>query len=216
MGETDGWSIIHEERRALAEDLAPLEEARWETPSLCAGWSVQQVVGHLTAIAKLTPTKFWLSLARAGFSMNRQTAKGMAVEARGTPAEVLTRFRQQLTATGHPPGPREAMVGEAVVHAEDIRRPLGIMHRYPPNVLVALAEFYSRYDLPSQTQSAKARIVRLNIRGLSMVATDIDWRTGEGPEVSGPILSLLLTITGRRAALDDLSGEGLTTLRTRV
>jgi hypothetical protein len=37
-----------------------------------------------------------------------------------------------------------------------------------------------------------------------------------GPEVTGPLASIILAITGRPAALDDLSGEGLDTLRARV
>jgi hypothetical protein len=33
--------------------------------------------------------------------------------------------------------------------------------------------------------------------------------------VRGPLLSLVLAMTGRRDALDDLSGDGLETLRAR-
>jgi hypothetical protein len=53
------------------------------------------------------------------------------------------------------------------------------------------------------------------IAGLTLRATDADWRTGAGPEVSGPLLSLVLAMTGRAAALADLSGDGLATLRSR-
>jgi hypothetical protein len=38
---------------------------------------------------------------------------------------------------------------------------------------------------------------------------------GSGPEVSGPMVSLTLAMTGRTVALDDLSGNGLATLRSR-
>jgi hypothetical protein len=54
------------------------------------------------------------------------------------------------------------------------------------------------------------------IAGLSLRANDVDWATGTGPEVSGPALSLVLAIVGRKAALDDLSGEGLDTLKSRM
>jgi hypothetical protein len=47
-------------------------------------------------------------------------------------------------------------------------------------------------------------------------ATDVDWAAGDGPEVRGPIASLILGITGRKPALADLSGDGLETLSARV
>jgi hypothetical protein len=46
-------------------------------------------------------------------------------------------------------------------------------------------------------------------------ATDAGWNHGDGPAVEGPILDLLLAMTGRTAALDSLSGEGVSTLRSR-
>jgi hypothetical protein len=52
--------------------------------------------------------------------------------------------------------------------------------------------------------------------GLALRATDIDWAVGSGPEVSGPALSLIMAITGRAAALDGLSGDGVATLKGRM
>jgi hypothetical protein len=52
--------------------------------------------------------------------------------------------------------------------------------------------------------------------GLTLRATDVDWSAGTGPEVSGPLTSIILAITGRRAGLTDLSGDGLATLTARV
>jgi hypothetical protein len=52
------------------------------------------------------------------------------------------------------------------------------------------------------------------IAGLSLRATDADWRHGTGPEVSGPMLALLMDMTGRKAATGDLTGDGVATART--
>jgi hypothetical protein len=54
------------------------------------------------------------------------------------------------------------------------------------------------------------------VAGLTLRASDADWSHGTGPEVSGPILSLVMAMTGRKAAIDDLSGEGVATLRSRA
>jgi len=53
------------------------------------------------------------------------------------------------------------------------------------------------------------------IAGLTLKATDADWTHGAGPLVEGPAVSLLMAMTGRKAHLDDLQGDGLATLRSR-
>ena len=45
-----------------------------------------------------------------------------------------------------------------------------------------------------------------------LTAADTDVSLGQGPEVRGPALSLLLAVSGRRAALADLDGPGVTDL----
>jgi hypothetical protein len=52
--------------------------------------------------------------------------------------------------------------------------------------------------------------------GLNLVASDVEWAAGDGPEVKGPLIAIVLAITGRRADLDDLSGPGVETLRSRL
>jgi len=112
-----------------------------------------------------------------------------------------------LTSVKHPPGPADTWLGETIVHAEDIRRPLGIGHQYPTEAVVQVASFYQGSNL---LIGSKKRI-----EGLTLRATDAEWSHGTGPEVSGPILSLVMAMTGRKAALDDLTGDGVATLRSR-
>ena len=54
------------------------------------------------------------------------------------------------------------------------------------------------------------------LAGLRFAADDLDWAHGQGPTVAGRAEALLLAITGRTAALDHLSGDGLPTLRDRL
>jgi uncharacterized protein (TIGR03083 family) len=201
------WPLIHTEREALAQDLSSLDDAQWSTRSLCAGWTVRDVLGHMTATARMTPARFFTGLAAAGFRFDAMTAKDISRETARTPAEQLAEFRRLAGATTHPPGPVEAMLGEAVVHGEDIRRPLGITRAYPAQAVTRVADFFKGSNL---LLGCKRRIA-----GLTLRATDADWTWGSGPEVSGPILSLTLAMTGRAAALEDLSGRGLATLRSR-
>jgi uncharacterized protein (TIGR03083 family) len=207
MAAASPWPLIHTERRALAGDLAGLDDAKWVTTSLCAQWSVQDVLGHMIATAKMTPPKFFAALAGSGFRFNAMTAKGISRQRAATPADELAEFRRIIPATTHPPGPVEAMLGEAIIHSEDIRRPLGITRDYPITAVIRVADFFTGSNL---LLGSKKRIAGIRLR-----AADADWATGSGPDVSGPALSLVLAMTGRAAALDDLSGAGLAVLRTR-
>jgi len=49
-----------------------------------------------------------------------------------------------------------------------------------------------------------------------LVATDTDWSSGSGPEVCGPMLSLVQAMTGRAAALSDLTGDGVPMLKSKM
>ena len=208
MAASSPWPLIHGEREALVDDLASLTDGQWATPSLCPGWSVRDVLGHIIATAKMKQSGFLPALARAGFRFNDMSNNLIAAEATVAPADGLAELRRHLTDTTHPPGPVETMLGEAVVHGEDIRRPLGIKRAYPPGAVTRSADFFRRSNL---LIGSKRRIAGLRLR-----ADDLEWAAGSGPEVTGPALSLLMAMTGRAAALDDLSGEGVATLRSRM
>ena len=207
MPSVDVWPVVHNERTALAEDLTPLSEDQWTTPSLCSGWTVQDVVAHMTATAKITPASFFPKFLGSGFSLGRMQSKDIAVERGGSASEALSRFEAVIESEKRPPGPKETMLGETIIHSEDIRRALGVPHQYPSDAVEAVADFYQGSNLILGTKR--------RIAGLSLRATDTNWSHGSGPEVSGPMLSLLMAMTGRTRALDDLSGDGVATLRER-
>ena len=207
MDKNDIWPVIRAERTALAGDLETLSDEQWSSASLCDRWPVRDVVAHMTATARITPPVFFAKLAGSGFSLTRLQDKDIAVERGATPADTLARFEAIETSVKHPPGPADTWLGETIVHAEDIRRPLGIHHDYPPGAVARTADFFSGSNL---IIGAKRRI-----DGLALRATDADWSHGSGPEVSGPLLSLVMAMTGRKAALSDLSGDGVATLTAR-
>jgi len=202
------WPVIHAEREALVADLAPLTDEQWATPSLAADWTVRDVLAHMTATAKMTPGRFIGKFIGSGFRFHTMSAKDVAAERGDSGRAVLAAFTAQLKATTHPPGPIQAMIGEVVVHGEDIRRALGISHRYSDEALTGSADFYRKSNL---LIGAKRRA-----EGLTLRASDVAWSAGDGPEVTGPLASIILAITGRRAGLADLSGAGLPTLTQRV
>jgi uncharacterized protein (TIGR03083 family) len=207
MGEMDIWPVIWAERKALAADLRTLDEDRWSMPSLCSQWTVRDVVAHMTATAKITPVAFFPKLLLSGFSLTRLQAKDISTERGGSPADTLAGFEAVTTSVRHPPGPAETMLGETIVHAEDIRSPLAIHHDYPTDAVARAADFFAGSNL---IIGAKRRIA-----GLTLRATDADWSHGSGPEVSGPVLALVMAMTGRKTAAGKLTGQGVPTLQAR-
>ena len=208
MARPSPWPTIHVERKALAADLEGLTDEQWSTPSLCGGWTVRQVLGHMASAAAMTPPKFFLKLIGSGFRFNAYAEKEIARECEGTPDDTLARFKARADWSKHPPGPVDTWLGETIVHSEDIRRPLGISHAYPVDAVTRVADFYRGSNL---LIGGKKRAAALTLR-----ASDSDWSAGSGPEVAGPALSIVMAITGRPAHLDDLSGEGVETLRQRM
>jgi uncharacterized protein (TIGR03083 family) len=207
MGKVDVWPTIEAERKSLANDLESLDQDQWTTTSLCSRWTVRDVVAHMTATAKITPPAFFGKMLASGFSLTTLQDKDIAVEKGGSPADALARFEAVETSRKHPPGPLDTWLGEAIVHAEDIRRPLGIGHDYPMDAVVQVADFYKSSNLIIGTKR--------RIEGLTLQATDANWSHGTGPQVSGPMIALLMAMTGRKAVAEELSGDGVATLRAR-
>jgi uncharacterized protein (TIGR03083 family) len=204
---SDIWRLIHAERADLADTLEGLSAQQWRSDSWCEGWDVRKVVGHVVAASEQTFANFYKELAGAGFKFNVFADRGATKVAQASTDQLVTRLRARTTTTNHPPAPVLAMLGEIVVHGDDIRRPLGLQHSSPEAALVAVANGWKKSNL---LIGAKRRIT-----GLSLVSTDVSWRHGDGPLVEGPLQSLVLAMTGRRQALGDLSGDGVAILAQR-
>ena len=203
----DVWATIAAERGALADDLADLTPAQWDTSSLCTGWTVRDIVAHLSATASLNPAKFFLGIAKAGFNFDKFANNQIARHRGPDAAATLAEFRELQDSTTAPPGPKTSWLGEVVIHGADVRRPLGISHDYPMDAVRQVIDFYKGSNMLIGSKN--------RIAGLALSATDDDWQHGQGEQVEGPLLSLLLAATGRQAGCDDLTGPGVPTLRSR-
>ena len=207
MKSAEIWKYVHAERAALVETWAGLSPEQWAHESGCEGWSVQTVAGHLLAAAEQTPANFFKEFAQAGFKFPIFADRAARRFAALGPEELTRRLSLRTTTTNSPPGPTITWLGETIVHGDDIRRPLGLEHRPPDAALVAIADNYKGSNL---LIGAKRRI-----EGLRLRATDVGWTTGDGPEVTGPLLGLVAAMTGRKAAHLALAGEGLTVIAAR-
>ncbi len=201
------WAAAHEERAALADDLAELDETQWAQPSLCGRWSIEEVVAHLGAAASTGRARWLVSMIGARFHADVHNARRLAEHLGHTPTETLQRFRTVVDSTTAPTGHTAAWLGEVVVHAQDIRRPLGLPGRPPVPVVTEVARFYAARDFAVNSRTAA--------RGLRLQASDGPFATGEGPLVSGTTLALTMAMAGRAVFCDDLTGPGVDVLRER-
>lgn len=207
LARADLWRAAHAERAALADDLEAVDERQWAQPSLCGAWTVEEVVAHLTAAASIGRLRWTASVAGARFDFDVHNARRLAEHRGATPAETLARFRRVVASTTAASGHTAAWLGEVVVHAQDVRRPLGIARSPAVGAVTEVARFYAGRDFTVASRSAAA--------GLRLEATDGPFATGAGPLVSGTTLALTMAMAGRRAYCDDLAGPGVAVLRDR-
>jgi uncharacterized protein (TIGR03083 family) len=204
----DTWQMIKAERAAQADALAALPAADWDKTSLCTDWTVRDVVAHMIDTATVTPPAFLMKFTGSGFRFPVMVRKNIAAIQDGRSDEQLVElFRSRVDARTAPPGPAMSWLGETVVHGEDVFRAVGGYRDHPAEHLVALADFYKNSNalIGSKTR----------VDGVTLRATDTDWKHGTGPEVSGPMIALVMAMTGRKPALADLSGEGVDVLSSR-
>lgn len=199
------WTMVHAERAALIDDLAGLDAARWQQQSLCEYWSIHDVLAHLVDNARTTRLGFMAGLARVRCDFHRLNERGVERERRATPVQTLERFRQVAGRTSTPPANVDSRLVEEIVHGEDIRRPLALTRCYPQDGVIRALRYQAR--TPESFGGGKGLVSQIR-----MTATDVDLSIGSGPEVTGTALSLLLVISGRQVALNDLDGPGTSAL----
>lgn len=200
--------LARDERADFAALLATLSPQQWEEPTLCAGWRVRDVVAHVISYDELDGRDLLRRLADARFVPARANAAGLAEYNTRGPEELVALLRDHLEPHGLPAGfgGMIALV-DCLIHQQDIRRPLGMPREIPEQRLV-----------PALRCALIAPVIRgyWRIRGVRVVATDVDFAAGRGPEVRGPGEALLMVIAGRRGVVGELSGPGQPKLANRI
>lgn len=208
---SDCFPLIAAERVRLADALDALGPPDWESPSLCAGWSVHMVAAHLNVPWSLSLPKVLIAVARArnldrGFDrVTRELA------ARLDPAACVDGLRAHADSRFTPPGAGpEAPLTDVIVHGADMLHPLGRSVDVAPDALAASLAWLSR-------GRAKGFVAAGRVDGLSFEATDLGVRYGTGPSVvQGPASALCGALCGRAAMVGQLSGDGARLLAARL
>ena len=206
MNDDELWTAIDTQRLRTIDLLDGLAPGEWDRPSLCDGWTVREVAAHLT-LQQMTLGRALLAALRHPGGLNHVINASARDRATLPTDRIIAEIRGMIGSRRHNVGvtPLETLI-DIVVHGQDMAIPLGRPLEVAPGVAATAAArvWASRND---RRKSGVFR--RLPYDGHRLVATDTDWSAGEGPEIRGPALALLLLLTGRPAMLDQLTGHGL-------
>jgi uncharacterized protein (TIGR03083 family) len=199
-------SMAQAERADLADFLTTLTPQDWQAPSLCSKWTVKDVVAHVVSYEDLGALGLLERFVKGRIVRANQV--GVDEFAALSPDQLLAFLRDHLQPRGLTArfGGMIALV-DGTIHHQDIRRSLGRPRSVPADRLERVLDL-----VPGNPRLGAGR----RIRGLRLRASDVDWTHGDGPEVTGPGEALLMAMTGRRAALADLTGPGHATLAARL
>ncbi|GAA2072384.1 maleylpyruvate isomerase family mycothiol-dependent enzyme [Actinomadura alba] len=204
------YEIIANERRALADVLDELTPEQARKPSLCTGWSVQDVAAHLVMPLETGPPALALALLTARGDFDRANRRLTARHSARPLTELAGSLRRNAEHRFKLPGMGpEAPLTDLLVHGQDIRRPLGIDREFSEERITLSLRFLTE-------TRARGFVTSGRLHGLAFDATDLDWSHGEGALVRGPAEALLLSICGRPAGLAELRGDGTAVLRARL
>ncbi|MEU4620815.1 maleylpyruvate isomerase family mycothiol-dependent enzyme [Actinoplanes sp. NPDC023801] len=203
----DVFRLATENRLMIAGFLEGLDDRAWATATLCEGWTVHHMAAHLVQPMLIGFGRFFLASFRYRGDTARTVDHFTRRLARKSRGELITLLREHAHDRVDPP--RVGPIGpfaETCVHLRDIARPLGL------SIDVPAAHWRILLDHLVAPSATPALCPPGRLDGLRLAATDIEWAAGSGALVTGPAEALGMAITGRRAALADLSGPGVARL----
>jgi uncharacterized protein (TIGR03083 family) len=212
---TELSDLIRTERFAFADFLASLSPAELATPSLCGAWTVQEVGAHLASASGLELRALLAELVRSGFRINHASAALAVRWSQRGPEEIVRQLRVNAETDARPPGvPEVAALVDAVVHAIDVRRPLGKPREIPGEAFRRVADFGVTMRWP--TTISVGGNARKRLAGVRLVADGYDWAYGDGLEVRAPGEAVLRLLNGRPVERAELTGAGADLLGSRL
>ena len=187
---------------ALAGLLDGISGAQWDTPSLCEGWRVREVIAHMTMAARYSEDEFMAELRRCDFDFGRLSNE-LASRDAGLPAgELVASLRADVMHHWTPPGGGyHGALNHVVIHGLDVTVPLGVPRRPPDETM--------RVVLDDLTEGGVHAHFGTGIDGRSLQATDLDWSYGSGPALRGAAADLALVMCGRTVPAGRLEGKPL-------
>ena len=207
----DVFALVSDNRRRAAALFEGLVEAQWRAPSLCAGWTVRDVAGHLVVPFEVSTPSLLLEILRGRGSVARAMDRVSRRAARAPTEHFAASLREHADVRFTPPGlGPEAPLADTSIHLSDVARPLGL------DAAVPATSWRIVLDFLASSSARRAFVPAGHADGLTWTTTDQAWTSGDGPEIRGRSEAVALALTGRSVVLDELEGPGVDVLRARV
>ncbi|UFS96497.1 maleylpyruvate isomerase family mycothiol-dependent enzyme [Nocardia huaxiensis] len=210
MDAEDCWKVIEQQRLAIADMLADISAEEWQLPSLCTGWRVRDVATHVALVPGDLPMSIMVGTAvRARGNYNRMIDILVRRFADAPGFDPVATLRRDAASRKLPKLTNYRNIHfDTMVHAQDMAIPLGRSITVSPEAASVAATRAAEVGWPVWDKH--------RLDGLHLVATDSTWEHGAGAEIRGPILALLLLITGRPVALERVDGPGVDIMAARM
>jgi len=200
--ETQLQPAVAAEFLALADALAAAPEGQWDTPSLCEGWRVREVIAHMTMAARYSDDAFMALMRDYNFDFTKLSNEIARRDAELPTDELLANLRSEVMHHWAPPGGGyRGALNHVVIHGLDATGPLGISRPGPEENI--------RIILDDLTRGGVHTNFGTDIQGRRLVATDLDWSYGSGAELRGTSEDIVLAICGRTVPAGKLEGDAL-------
>jgi uncharacterized protein (TIGR03083 family) len=194
--------VVETTYSALADVLDRLPASGWDTPSLCEGWRVREVVAHLTMPARYDEESFMAELRADGFDFTKLSNRIASRDAAVPAEELVANLRSDVLHRWTPPGGGyHGALNHVVIHGLDVTVPLGQPRTASDHAL--------RVVLDDLTAGGGHEHFGVAIEERTLRATDLDWSHGSGPELTGTAEDLALAMCGRTVPPGRLHGDPL-------
>jgi uncharacterized protein (TIGR03083 family) len=199
MPENEIKAAVAAERRSQVAMYSSLSAEDWDSPSLCAGWRVREVLAHVTMPFRYSLPRVAWEVAKARGSFDRMADRRARIDARElSTAQLWESLRDNVEHPWSPPGggPLGALSHD-VIHGLDVstalRRDGAASVERVGMVLAGL-------------RPRQVAFFGVDLDGVELRADDCDWSYGSGEPVHGRAQDLLLLLCGRRVPAGRLSG----------
>jgi uncharacterized protein (TIGR03083 family) len=198
--------LISAERQELTDVLGGLSAEQWRSPSLCAGWTTAHVVAHLTMPFRITEEEFGRGMAEYGGDFTKFSDAVAERDSELPQAELVGVFRDNIDNPWAPPGGgQQGAMSHDLIHGLDITWPLSITYPIPDQAMATV--------LGLAAGQGGQNAFGVDLGGIELRASDLDWSSGSGAEATGPCRDLLLLLARRSLAHDAVTGPGAQRLR---
>lgn len=197
------WTRAAEARNAFADMIESLTPEQMQLTSLCPAWNAHGVLAHLVTFAEIKLPNLFGNLIRARFDFDKAAIAMAEKRQERSVEDLVASLRANATRSAPMPGfPEELTLGDAMIHTQDVRRPLGLGHEFSEEQLRTTLDFLTTH------KHSRTLVGKPKADDVRLVATDLDWSHGEGAEITGPAEALMMGFA-KRPVLDELSGDGV-------